>query len=155
MPTVTINPNNSGSIKLGTAPTLKEFACQVTNWILEPAPNMKDRAGTYCGPPTSVPGLSSWKLSFDFLQDWGTLDGLSEFTADNDGVLVDFEFFPTVAAVPKAAGKVWVTATAYGGAPGESWASTGEWSVEGTPTFTAQALLAADETAAPAETVAA
>ena len=159
MSAVTINPNNSGSIKLGTAPTLVEFACQVTNWALEPAPNTKTRAGTYCDAPVDVPGRSSWKLSFDFLQDWGAAESLSEFTNDNDGVLVDFEFFPTLTGVPKASGRVWVTATAYGGAPGEDWASTGEWSVDGAPTFAPQVVTfdadALDDDEVPATTVAA
>jgi len=143
MPTYEINPNNSGTIMLGVAGAtpLVEFSCQITNWALEPSPNTNTRAGTYCGPPVDVPGKSSWKLSFDFLQDWGATPSLSEFTNTNDGVLCDFTFAPSNPTVPEASGSVWVTATAYGGEPGVSWATTGEWSVDGTPTFTPPVLL--------------
>lgn len=139
MPVTTINPNNSGTIKIAVAgDTLDaDYGCQITNMSIEPEQNTSDRPGTYCAPPTSVPGRSSWAMSFDFLQDWGADPSLSQFTYDHDGELCDFEFVPTGASsVPPCTGQVYVTATAFGGEPGESWATTGSWPIEGVPVMT-------------------
>jgi hypothetical protein len=130
-----MNPNNTGTIKLGTTGDLADYGCQITNWSLDSVANTSTRPGTYCSPPTQVPGKSSWTLAFSFLQDWTDPDGLSMFCLEHDGELVDFEFLPDIPTAPTAKGKVYVTATSFGGSPSESWVSTGTWSVDGTPTF--------------------
>ena len=134
MPVEQINPNNSGTITLGTVPG--DYSCQITDWQLLPVANTTTRPGTYCAPPTNVPGKSSWTLQFAFLQDWTLGSGISQFTFDNDGELVPFSFVPDVEGAPTISGDVWITATAYGGLPAEAWVSTGTWNVDGVPVVT-------------------
>jgi hypothetical protein len=135
MPVIDINPNNSGTLKLGTTGDLADFGCQITNMVISPVANTSTRPGTYCAPPTQVPGKSSWTMEFAFLQDWTSTDGLSLFLLEHDGTAVDFEFLPDVAGAPTAKGKVYVTAASFGGAPAETWVSSGTWAIDGTPTF--------------------
>jgi hypothetical protein len=140
-----MNPNNQGTLKLGTAPltTAVDFGCQVTDMQILPVQNTTARPGTYCSPPTNVPGRSTWTMRFGYLQDWTSATGISQFLLTNDGTLQDFEFTPDIEDAPVVTGKVWVTAGAYGGLPAESWMFTGTWSIEGVPTFTAPVVLVA------------
>lgn len=138
MTTVQMNPNNSGTLTL-TPPaggSAVDVSCQVTDWQILPTQNTTTRPGTYCSPPTNVPGRSSWGLQFAFLQDWTDPAGISQFTFDNDGELCTFSFVPDVEDAPTVSGSVWVTATGFGGQPAEAWASSGTWPIEGTPTVT-------------------
>jgi hypothetical protein len=147
MPTYEINPNNAGSISLaleGITP-LVEYACQVTDIVLEPTQNTTTTPGTYCAAPHDSPGASSWAIVISFLQDWGNTPSLSEFTFTNDGALCDFEFTSAnPASVPDMSGQVFVTATAFGGPAGEAWAvTTQRWPCNAKPTLTPSVLLTA------------
>lgn len=146
MPVTDINPNNSGTLKLGVAasPT-DEFSCQVINWQLNPVPNTTQRPGTYCSPPLTKNAASSWQVAFNYLQDWGATPSISQFMFDNDGELVYFTFDPTVEDVPSVAGSFWCVAGAYGGDAGTSWAYSGTCALEGVPTFTAPVAADTDE----------
>lgn len=137
MPVVDINPNNSGTLKLGTAaaPT-DDYACQVINWALTPVGNSTPVDGTYCRPPGNRSTASSWEVSFNYLQDWGATKSISQFMFDNDGKKVYFEFSPDVPDVPVASGAFYAVAGAYGGDAGTSWAHSGTASLDGLPTFT-------------------
>ena len=146
MPVVSINPKNSGTITLGPPGTPLDISCQVVNFKLQPENTLNERAGTYCAADLSVPAKAAWKLQFTYLQDWRVTGGLSQFLLLNDAVLVDFSFHPDDPLVPVATGQVYVTAGAFGGAAAETWEDTGEWSVEGTPVFTAPVV--ADDAAA-------
>jgi hypothetical protein len=150
----TINPNNSGSIKLaltGVTP-LVEYACQIVNAAVVPTANTTPTPGTYCQAPVETPGLSSWALEVSFLQDWGNTPSLSEFVFTNDGELCDFEFQPDNPGVPGMSGTVYVVAGPYGGAAGEAWqAQTLRWPCSAKPTTIAPALLTASAAAADTE----
>jgi hypothetical protein len=144
MPVVDINPNNSGTIKLGlTAAPTQEYGCQVINWSLDPVPNTTQRPGTFCVPPLTKNAASSWQVAFSYLQDWGAANSISQFLFDNDAQLVFFEFTPDVDDVPVASGSFYAVAGSYGGDAGTSWQSTGTMAVEGVPVFTAPVALAA------------
>jgi hypothetical protein len=145
MPVVDLNPNNSGTIKLGVAaaPTL-DYACQVINWALTPVPNTTERPGTYCAPPLTRNSTSAWEVAFNYLQDWGAAQSISQFFFDNDAQLVYFEFAPDIPTVPVASGSFYAVAGAYGGDAGTSWTHTGTMALEGIPTFTAPVLTATD-----------
>ena len=138
MPVVDLNPKNAGTITLGLTPL--SVSCQVINFRVEPIQNTNQRAGVYCSPPVNVPGQSSWQISFDYLQDWGTVAGISEFLLDNDAELVPFTF--STADAGQIAGDVYVTAGAFGGDAGTSWNWTGTWPVEGTPVYAAPVVTA-------------
>lgn len=143
MPVTDINPNNSGTLKLGTtaAPT-DEFSCQVINWQLNPVANTTERPGTYCSPPLTKNSASSWEVAFNYLQDWGSDMSISEFMFANDARLVFFEFAPDVPTVPVASGSFWCVAGSYGGDAGTSWTYSGTCAVEGVPVFTAPVAAA-------------
>jgi hypothetical protein len=139
---ITMNPNNQGTLTLGTAPGT-DYGCQVTDMQILPVQNTTARPGTYCSPPTNVPGKSTWTMRFGYLQDWTDPAGLSQFLLANDATLQPFTFTPDIEDAPVVTGNVWVTAGAYGGLPAESWVFTGTWSIEGVPTFTPPVVLAA------------
>ena len=139
MPAYEINPNNAGTIELALAGVtpLVSYACQVTNLVLDPAPNTTTTPGTYCQAPHDTPGMSSWAMVISFLQDWGATPSLSEFTLTNDGELIDFEFTSaSPATIPSMTGQAYVTATAFGGDPGAAWTvTTQRWSMKTAPTL--------------------
>lgn len=138
MPVKTINPNNSGTITVGPTGTEKAVSCQVINWQLAPTANTTQRPGTYCEAPSQVVGRSSWAVSFDYLQDWGAADSLSQMLYDNDGKVLDFTFTPDDASVPEATGQFYALAGAYGGPAGEAWQSSGQCPLVAAPAITPQ-----------------
>lgn len=156
MPVVDINPNNSGTIKLGTAaaPTT-DYACQVINFVIEPVPNSVPSQGTFCRAPGTRTTASSYQVSFEYLQDWGATNSISSFMKDNDGQLVYFEFDPDVPTASTASGSFWAQAGSYGGLAGDSWTSSGTCPLEGDWTETAPvaALAATEDTPVDAEAV--
>lgn len=137
MPATTINPNNSGTITLGPTGTEKSIECQIINWRCEPEANDSEQPGTYCSAPTTVPGLSSWFAAFDYLQDWGATDSLSQLLFDNDGKKLDFTFSPDVPNVPTVTGTLYARAGAFGGDAGSVWQSSGRCPLVSAPTITA------------------
>jgi hypothetical protein len=155
MPVYEINPNNAGTISIaleGITP-LVDYACQVTEIIVEPTQNTTTTAGTYCNAPHDTPGASSWAVVISFLEDWGNTPSLSEFSFTNDGKLCDFEFTSTnPATTPSMTGQVYVTATAFGGPAGESWAvTTQRWPCPAKPTLVPATVLLAAAGASKAE----
>jgi len=135
----TITPNNSGTITVGPTGSETSVECQVVNWQLVPSPNTTPRAGTYCAAPGMVVGKSSWALQFDYLQDWGATDSLSQMLFDNDGEVLAFTFTPSDATVPEATGEFYASAGAYGGDAGSAWQTTGNCPLVSAPSFAAQA----------------
>jgi hypothetical protein len=141
MPVVDINPNNSGTILLGTvaAPT-DDYSCQVINFTIESVAVTSERAGTFCAPPATLNSASKWQVSFQYLQDWGAVNSISQFLFDNDGSEVFFSFVPDVPEVPTATGSFYAQAGSFGGDAGTSWDFSGTCGMNGKPTFTAPVL---------------
>jgi len=147
MPVVDINPNNSGTIMLGTtAVPTDDYSCQVINFTLESVANTTERPGTFCAAPATLNAASSWQVSFQYLQDWGATESISQFLFDNDGQEVFFSFAPDVPTVPTATGSFFAQAGSYGGDAGSSWDFSGTCGLNGVPTFTPP--VAADTAAA-------
>ncbi len=137
MPVVDINPNNSGTILLGLVdPPTGDYSCQVINFTLESVAVTTDRAGTFCAAPATLNSASSWQVSFEYLQDWGATDSISELLFENDGSEIFFSFVPDVATVPTASGSFNAQAGNYGGDAGTSWDFSGTCGLNGVPTFT-------------------
>jgi len=138
MPVVDINPNNSGTILLGLAdPPTGDYSCQVINFTLESVAVTTERAGTFCSASATLNSASSWQVSFEYLQDWGATDSISELLFDNDGQEIFFSFHPDVPTVPTASGSFNAQAGNYGGDAGSSWVSSGTCGLTGKPTITA------------------
>jgi hypothetical protein len=150
---VTINPKNSGTITLGPTGTLKDVHCQIVNWRCEPEANDSAQPGTFCAAPTTVPGKSSWFAAFDYLQDWGATDSLSQLLFDHDGEALDFTFRPDVDTVPTVKGTLYARAGAFGGGAGEVWQSSGRCPLIAAPTFEAAPAADAPAPAPPVEPV--
>lgn len=142
MPVRQINPNNSGTITLGPTGSEKSIECQIVNWRCEPEANDSQVPGTYCEAPSTVPGRSSWFAAFDYVQDWGATDSLSQMLFDNDGRPLDFTFSPDVAGVPTVTGTLYARAGAFGGPAGEVWQSSGRCPLVTAPTLTAPTTAA-------------
>lgn len=137
MPVVDINPNNSGTILLGlVSPPTGDYSCQVINFTLESVAVTTERAGTFCAAPATLNGASSWQVSFEYLQDWGAADSISELFFENDGKEIFFSFVPDVPTVPTASGSFNCQAGNYGGDAGSSWVSTGTCGLTAKPTIT-------------------
>jgi hypothetical protein len=149
MSVTSINPNNSGTITIGPTGTEKAVACQIINFRCEPEANDSEQPGTFCEAPTTVPGLSSWFAAFDYLQDWGAADSLSQLMFDNDGKPLDFTFHPNVAGVPECKGTMYGRAGAFGGDAGAVWQSTGRCPMKSKPTFAAAAAQTVAPSTAP------
>ena len=144
MPVVDINPNNSGTILLGLAdPPTGDYSCQVINFTLESVAVTTDRAGTFCAAPATLNSASSWQVSFEYLQDWGATDSISELLFENDGSEIFFSFVPDVATVPTASGSFNAQAGNYGGDAGTSWTSSGTCGLTGKPTITPPVITTA------------
>lgn len=138
MPATIINPNNSGLITIGLVGVEKTVSCQITTIMLDPSQGSTSIAGTYCAAPQNVPLGSTWALSFDYLQDWGATDSLSQLLTDNDGGELDFTITPTDTTVPSATGTCYGASQAYGGAADAPWTHSGTLQVVGAPSFDAQ-----------------
>jgi hypothetical protein len=147
MPVVDINPNNSGSIMLGIAdPPTQEYACQITNFKIDPVEKSQPVPETFCRPEGERATASSHAATFEYLQDWGAPNSISQFMKDNDGKLVYFIYEAGNPALTGATGAFWARAGSFGGTPGESWSSSGNLPLEGDYTVTPP--VAADTAAA-------
>ncbi len=127
--------------------------CQITSAVVTPTQNYATTPPTGCAPPTQTPGLTSWALTINFLQDWhgSAAISLSQFLMTNDGKSAWFELTPDIAtATTKIVGNGYAAAASYGGEFGTGVAcnATSTWPLLVAPTITAPALLMADEQAA-------
>lgn len=127
-----------GTFKLGTAPGT-DYSCQVQSMGVAVAKDEGDTIETLCGD--SVPGSISYDYSLEgtILQDYTTPTGLVQFTWDNAGMPVAFEFTPSTANATKVAGTVIVDPLEIGstdGEVGDVLTSDFAWSCVGKPTPT-------------------
>jgi hypothetical protein len=127
--------------------------CQVTRAVVTPTSNYQTIPPTGCAPPTQAPGLTSWSLQIDFLQDWAgsAVLSLSQFLFTNDGKSAWFELTPDVAvATTKIVGNGYASAAEYGGdfGSGAPCTATSTWPMLAAPTITLPALFMADEQSA-------
>lgn len=145
MPVTDINPNNSGTLKLGTAaaPT-DEYSCQVINFQIDPVANPITRRGTLCSPPLNRNGASSYAANFEYLQDWGATPSISEFLKANDAQLVYFDYSSNVPGTGRITGAFYANTGTYGGDAGSSWVSSGSCGLEGDYTVVPATPLADD-----------
>lgn len=156
MPTITTKLNNP---TLTVALTQAELAtagvsveCQANTVLVDSAPVSTTTAATGCRPPTQSAGPSSWSLNLTILQDWNDPLGICQFSLDNDGATVFYEFEPDPAVYPglKFVGTCDVVAFGIGGNVGDGTEVNSQkvWPVKEKPTITRTATLAADDLAA-------
>lgn len=139
---------SSAGLTTGTA-----VECQITRAVLTPTANYQTIPPTGCAPATQAPGLTSWALNIQFLQDWHTsaATSLSQFLLTNDAKSAWFELTPDAAVTAtKITGNGYCAAAEYGGdfGTGAPCTATSNWPLIAAPTFAVPALLEADDQAA-------
>ena len=126
-----------GTLTLGATPL--DVSCQVTSVSVNPTENVdtEDAVHVLCGEvlPASDTVDYTYTLSGTVLQDLST-GGVVDYTWDNAGIEVEFEFVPDDTGADKVAGNVRVIPLTIGGeVPGRP-TSDFEWAIIGTPVFT-------------------
>jgi hypothetical protein len=144
-----------GSLTLGTVPL--DVSCQVTSVSVNPTENVdtEDALHVLCGDvlPASDTVSYAYTLSGTLLQDLST-GGVVDYTWDNAGVEVPFEFTPDDTGADTVAGVCRLIPLTIGGEVTARPTSDFEWAIIGTPTFTpsvAAGLVYGDEETAPAK----
>ena len=131
----------NASVKFGTladpivAASLDDFGCQVTEARVTATANATDVPATFCEPASSINVPSSFTLELNGLQDWGEVDGLSEYLFVNDAVTVAFALYLEGETVPSVTGPVSLSAGDFGGVAGEPLVFTGSYPIQGKPTI--------------------
>jgi len=127
-----------GLFTLGTAPGT-DFSCQVQSMGVVPNKDEGDTITVLCGD--SVPGSIQYDFSLEgvVLQDLAIASGLVQFSWENQGEPVAFDFTPATGAVTKVTGTVIIDPLEIGtsdGSFGDVLTSDFSWSCVGAPTPT-------------------
>jgi len=130
-----------GSLTLGTTPL--DVSCQVTSVSVNPTENVdtEDAIHVLCGEvlPASDTVDYSYTLSGTVLQDLSTGGGV-DYTWDNAGQEVPFEFVPDDTAADMVTGTCRLIPLTIGGDVPSRPTSDFEWAIIGTPVFTPAVL---------------
>lgn len=128
-----------GLLTLGAGPL--DASAQVTACAIEPEESVETEAAVDVLDGTELPeeetATYKYKLTASFLQDALTAGGLVEYTWDNAGVTVPFDFVPNDALAQKVTGELRVIPLKIGGEVKKR--ATSDWSVRiiGTPVLAA------------------
>jgi hypothetical protein len=121
---LTLIPINAPVFKLADSEaaltTGVAYECQLTSCEIASTPNMKDVPATGCAGASQTPGLSSWALNLNWLQDWTAPGGgLSGYAYTNETAEKWFSLqLDANVATTVATGHCWVISGSYGGAIG-------------------------------------
>lgn len=137
--TVNVLNMGPGSLVLGDVGSPKSFSSQVTNCRITPSVDKGDPINVLSGEQVQGDRDESFVLAGTFVQDFGTLNGLSEWTWDNRGDDLAFVFIPNTAAGRQISGTVTVEATEIGGDVKTKPSTDFEWTLVGAPTLGAVA----------------
>jgi hypothetical protein len=131
-----------GTFKLGTAGAF-DVSCQVTNLIVAASENVEstDPIAVLCGETIDAEDTVtySWTVSGKLVQDISAT-GVVDYTWDNKGTVVDFEFIPNTVGARKVTGEVRLVPLAVGGDVNSRPTSDFEWVV---PAASGDPVLAA------------
>jgi hypothetical protein len=104
------------------------WLCQVTSAALNASPNANDvtTPATFCSPSvvTPQPGVTSYSLDAEFLQDPIILNGLSEYLFTNDTLEAYFLLGLNGGSAPQAIGRCRLIAGSFGGPARENLTAT-------------------------------
>jgi hypothetical protein len=104
------------------------WMCQVTSAALNASPNANDvtTPATFCQPSvvTPQPGVTSYSLDAEFLQDPIILNGLSQYLFEHDTEEAYFLLGLNGGDAPQAIGRVRLIAGSFGGAARENLTAT-------------------------------
>lgn len=120
-----------GTFKLGTAGVM-DVSCQVTNLIVSCSESVEstDPIPVLCGD--EIPGEDTvsyaWTVAGTLVQDISST-GVVDYTWDNKGVTVDFEFIPNTVGGRSVTGEVRVIPLPVGGDVNARPTSDFEWQV--------------------------
>lgn len=123
----------AGTLVLGEVGSIKAFSSQVTAAKFVPAVDQEDPINVLSGEQVAGARTESFTLQGTLLQDFGTMDGLTEWCWTNRGLTVDFEYIPNTVGARGVRGQVQVEAMPIGGDVKAKPADDFEWQVIGTP----------------------
>lgn len=102
-------------------PAGSSWQCQLLSGAVNPTKNTtrRSRAATWCdvASETSTPVASSYTLDVELAQDPDVRDGLQAFLFENDAAEAYFYLGLATGGPPRAVGRVYLQAAAFGGAP--------------------------------------
>jgi hypothetical protein len=125
----------NGTLTLGG--TFTAVAGQASNVVISPKHNDGgDALELLDGTTLTGDGTTDWTLKGKAVQDWSDPAGFTEYTWDNDGDEVAYEWQPMGVAGPKYSGTVRVKALEVGGDVGKRLEHEFEWPLTGKPNVT-------------------
>jgi len=133
-----------GTLLLGTA----EYGQQLTNVVLTPSLDSTDGTPTLADPDPLPEQKETWALEGSAIQDFELVTGFVNYCFDNSGTKVAFTWTPNTAADVVFAGSVLLSAVPIGGDAGVQITADFSFPVDGKPTRTDPAALAASSKAA-------
>ena len=125
----------AGTLTLGEAGTLKQFASQVTSCRLVPEVDTGDPVNVLSGEQAPGDRSESWTLQGTLLQDFGNIDSTTEWCFSNRGIEFPFEYVLNTAKGRSITGTVTVEAIEIGGDVKTKPTSDFEWTLIGEPTI--------------------
>ena len=127
-----------GTFSLGATPGT-DFSCQVQSMGINTDKDEGDTITVLCGD--QIPGgvTYTYTLAGTVLQDIATANGLVQYTWENEGTTVDFEFVPSTTATTAISGQVRIDPLSIGtsdGSFGDNLTSDFEFPCAGKPDVT-------------------
>lgn len=109
-------------------PAGSSWQCQLLNGTIDVTKNTttRNRRATWCDVASNVPTpvASSYALNLELAQDPDVKDGLQAFLFENDAVEAYFWLGLASGGPPRAVGRCYLTAAAFGGNPDEDLTAT-------------------------------
>lgn len=124
-----------GTLTLGTDPDDNEFSMQLTNCRVEPTESANDNLDLLDGTTLDGGADYTFTLQGTAVQDL-VAEGFTDYTWQNMGVTVAFEFVPVTARVAKVTGSCRVVPVTIGGDVKQRNISDFTFQCIGTPDFT-------------------
>ena len=130
--TLTMGP---GTLTIGSAANLTQFASQVTECVLKPKVDNDDPINVLSGEQVAGDRTESFSLEGSFLQDFGSLGSTTEWLFQHRGETHPFTFTPNTVAGKAIVGSLQVEAIEIGGDARSKPTSDFEFQVIGEPTI--------------------
>jgi hypothetical protein len=121
-----------GALSIGSVGTALDLTAQVTACKVTPSASAEDSVPTLSGETLAGERTYSWTLSATLIQDL-TEAGMFDYTWNNKGTEVPFQFTPSTAAGRTVSGTVVVDPLELGGDVKKKNTTALEWVIVGDP----------------------
>jgi hypothetical protein len=121
-----------GTFSIGEVGTPLDLTAQVTNLKVTPSAESEDAVVTLSGESLAGQRTYTWALSGTLIQDL-TEEGMFDYTWENKGTQVPFQFTPSTAAGRTVSGTVTIDPLELGGDVNAKNSVDFEWGIVGDP----------------------